>query len=121
MTLTAGYLTVLATKLKIREIVVKSQFIQFNDIRITSLVIGMATFAGLASNRRHTSMVASMTINILSDLLMTIQAQYALSCSMKPIVTLGTFMIELGVILDQLARADQGLDTRRTTSCRHGQ
>lgn len=97
---------------------IECQLVQLNDIRIAALVFSMAAFTGLTTYRRHTPVVTHMIIDVLTDFLMTIQTQYFLLGAMKAIMTLGTFVIELGMPLDELARANQRLDAG--CPARHG-
>jgi hypothetical protein len=89
---------------------VESQLVELDDVRTAALVVGMTALAVLFPDLVFFAVKSAAFIDILFDFFVAIKTQRGLAVSVEAVMTLGTFMLDFGVSLDQFTRHDQGFD-----------
>lgn len=97
---------------EVRLIVTEGGRIQARDIRVTTLMFGMAVRAFPGLDTRDAPMKSLPCLDVLIDLLVTIQAQAGLMTFLETAMTLLALFLVLGVPLDQLPGHEQGLEVQ---------
>ena len=89
---------------------IECQFVELDDVRTAALVIGMTALAELFPDLVFFAVKSAAFIDILFDFFVAIKTQWGLAVSVEAVMTLGTFMFNFGVSLDQLTGHDQGFN-----------
>lgn len=89
---------------------IKGQLVKFDDIRIAPLMFCMTAFAFLMSYLGLLAVITAALIYVLFNLFMAIETKHRLAMTIETIMTLGTFMFDFHMPLDQFSRHDQRFD-----------
>ena len=75
MAIATFYSSVLSFELEVSQVMIKCQFVQFDNINVTTLVISMADATFLRANFFVSAMVTGFTVYILEDIFMACNTQ----------------------------------------------
>lgn len=107
----AGLAGVPATQGEVGKVVIEGGGVELDDVRIASLVVGMATAAGLLSHLSGAAVKATPFEYVGTDVIVTFKAQARFLGSIaEGTVAVVTVVLEIRVSFDQGARHEQGLE-----------
>jgi hypothetical protein len=107
MAVTAFQPSMLTFQFEISEVVIKSEFIEFDDISIASFMIRMAYPAFLPAYLFVSAMVARFILYIFGNVLVACHAKLCLLSFIKLVMAFAAFIFVFGMALDHFARAEQ--------------
>ena len=110
MTVYAFQLRMVPEQFEIRELVIKRLFVESENIRIATLVVGMAGSASVAPGIFRSSVVTQVQFDIDGDEFMTIQAEISLPGAVERQVTGRTIGFDIGMAGYDIAGHDKRLD-----------
>lgn len=107
MAITTFQSSMLAFQFKIREVMIKGEFVELDNIDVTTLMIRMTDPAFLLAYLAISAMIAGFIFYIPGNVLVACHAEFGLLAFIELVVTLATFIFILGMPLDHLAGAEQ--------------
>lgn len=95
---------------KIRQLMIKGLWIEFDDVCITAFMIRMTGLATDLGIDLHKAVITFFRLHILGNFFMAIQAKLTLIFLAEQPVTIVAIVFVLGMAFDDLAGHDEGFD-----------